>query len=86
MQIGTGLIFRNQHELLLYADRGKMPKPVEVPSSVFRYQRTAHSAKPPEIRQTLERMYPFFGKEQRAELFSRGEQDGWTSFGNEAGN
>lgn len=84
MQIGTGLIFRNQHEVLLYGDRGKFPKPMVLFSSVFRYQRTAHSAKPPEIRRALEQMYPAFSITTRLELFSRGQQEGWTCAGFEA--
>jgi N6-adenosine-specific RNA methylase IME4 len=33
---GLGLVFRNQHELLLYGTRGKMPGPQYQPVSVFR--------------------------------------------------
>jgi hypothetical protein len=47
---GTGLIFRNMHEVLLYGDRGDVPGPVYLPPSLFRYPRGKHSAKPPEIR------------------------------------
>jgi N6-adenosine-specific RNA methylase IME4 len=83
-QIGTGHIFRNQHEVLLYGDRGNMPKPAKLFSSVFRYKRTKHSAKPPEIRKAIEEMYPHFDASTRAELFSRGENDGWSCFGFEA--
>jgi N6-adenosine-specific RNA methylase IME4 len=82
---GTGFIFRNRHELLMYADRGNIPRPVETYSSVFRYKRTTHSAKPPEIRKAIEEMYPHFDANTRAELFSRGEHAGWSCFGFEAG-
>ena len=34
-KIGTGKIFRNQHEMLLYGSRGVPPMPVELHSSVF---------------------------------------------------
>jgi N6-adenosine-specific RNA methylase IME4 len=81
---GTGLIFRNMHEVLLYGDRGKVPGPVYVPPSVFRYPRGAHSAKPPEIRQEIERMYPDYNADTRLELFSRSDAPGWTHFGFEA--
>lgn len=85
MQIGTGLIFRNQHEVLLVGARGKPPKPIELFSSVFRYQRTKHSTKPPEIRQAIERMYPFFDTpETKIELFARDQVEGWTCVGFEA--
>jgi N6-adenosine-specific RNA methylase IME4 len=81
---GTGHIFRNQHEIIVYARRGNVPKPIYAPSSVFSYPRGAHSAKPPEIRQALEQMYPEFGKADRIELFARGYIPGWTTWGNEA--
>jgi N6-adenosine-specific RNA methylase IME4 len=81
---GTGYVFRGQHEILIYATRGNMPAPLFAPPSVFRYKRGKHSAKPPEIRQTLEKMYPMFGKNQRLEMFARGEVPGWTVWGKEA--
>jgi N6-adenosine-specific RNA methylase IME4 len=83
-ETGTGLIFRNQHEVLVYARRGDMPGPLKLFPSVFSYPRTQHSAKPPEVRQALEEMYPMFGKADRIELFARGEIPGWTVWGNEA--
>jgi N6-adenosine-specific RNA methylase IME4 len=82
---GTGLVFRNQHELLLYGTRGDMPGPQFQPSSVFQFPRTAHSAKPPEVRSAIERMYPDFGKDTRLELFARGEIEEWTTYGFETG-
>jgi N6-adenosine-specific RNA methylase IME4 len=85
MRTGTGLIFLNQHEVLLYGSRGSPPKPLHLPPSVFRYPRGAHSAKPPEIRTEIERMYPAYDRDSRIELFCRGQFDGWTCVGNEAG-
>ena len=82
--MGTGHIFRNQHEVLLYGDRGKVPGPVYVPPSLFRFRRGKHSAKPPEIRKVLERMYPKFTKDHRIELFARGSIPGWTTDGFES--
>jgi N6-adenosine-specific RNA methylase IME4 len=79
--IGTGYIFRNQHELLLYGSRGPPPMPIEQPSSVMRFKRGRHSAKPPEIRALLERMYPEFDARTRIEMFARGSHDGWTVTG-----
>jgi N6-adenosine-specific RNA methylase IME4 len=81
---GLGLVFRNAHELLLYGTRGKMPGPQYQPCSVFMCQRGAHSAKPPEIRAAIEKMYPDFDRRTRLELFSRESNDGWTSYGYEA--
>lgn len=81
---GTGLIFRNMHELLFYGSRGKMPGPVYIPPSVFRYPRGRHSEKPAEIRTEIERMYPDYDADTRLELFSRDDAPGWTHFGFEA--
>jgi N6-adenosine-specific RNA methylase IME4 len=80
-KIGTGYIFRNKHELLLYGVRGKMPAPVFVPPSVFELPRGKHSAKPSEIRGVLELMYPYVEEKQRLELFARGSVPLWTTFG-----
>jgi N6-adenosine-specific RNA methylase IME4 len=85
LKIGLGLVFRNQHEVLIYASRGKPPKPLHIPSSVFRKRATKHSRKPPEIRRLIERMYPKFKKRTRLELFCRDKDlKGWTTHGYEA--
>lgn len=81
---GLGLVFRNQHEVLLYGTRGNMPGPQYQPPSVFRYPRGKHSAKPPEIRSEIERMYPDFNERTRLELFARDAPTGWTARGLEA--
>ena len=81
---GTGLVVRNAHELLLYGTRGSMPGPEYQPPSVFILPRGKHSAKPPEIRQAIERMYPSFDASSRIELFARGKVPGWSTHGNEA--
>ncbi len=82
---GMGLIFRNWHEILLYGTRGKMPGPQYQPPSAFKYSRGKHSAKPPEIRKEIEKMYPDFDKATRLELFARGKVEGWSTYGLEAG-
>jgi N6-adenosine-specific RNA methylase IME4 len=81
---GTGFVFQNQHEVLLYGTRGNMPAPAITPQSIFRYPRGEYAAKPPEIRATIERMYPHFGPAQRLELFARGFIEGWQTYGFEA--
>jgi N6-adenosine-specific RNA methylase IME4 len=86
-KIGLGLVFRNQHEVLLYGSRGSPPKPVELHPSVFsgkKFKRGRHSEKPDEVRRILERMYPHYTKEHRVEIFARGKIDGWTILGHEA--
>jgi N6-adenosine-specific RNA methylase IME4 len=81
---GLGLVFRDQHEVLLYGTRGDMPGPQYQPPSVFEYPIGEHSAKPPEIRAEIEQMYPDFDADRRLELFARGEIEGWTTYGFEA--
>jgi N6-adenosine-specific RNA methylase IME4 len=84
-RFGTGLVFRNQHELLLYGTRGRMPGPQYQPPSVFQFPRGRHSEKPAEIRQIIEKMYPDFDARTRIELFAREQHvDGWTLHGFEA--
>jgi N6-adenosine-specific RNA methylase IME4 len=70
---GTGLVFMNMHEHLLYGTRGDMPAPQYLPPSIFRYPRGEHSAKPPEIRAEIEKMYPAFDERTRLELFARSQ-------------
>jgi N6-adenosine-specific RNA methylase IME4 len=84
MKSGLGLVFRNQHEVLLYGTRGKMPGPQYQPKSVFRFPRGRHSAKPPEIRKEIEKMYPDFDESTRLELFARDDVKGWTCRGFES--
>ena len=84
-RFGLGLVFRNMHEVLLYGTRGDMPGPQYQPPSAFFYPRGKHSAKPPEIRAEIERMYPDFDAETRLEIFARGDILGWTLDGYEAG-
>jgi N6-adenosine-specific RNA methylase IME4 len=83
---GLGFVFRNQHENLLYGTRGNMPAPQYQPPSVFRYPRGEHSAKPPEIRAEIEKMYPSYDARTRLELFARATETipGWTCYGLEA--
>ena len=85
IRTGTGLIFRNAHEILLYGTRGAMPGPQWQPPSAFLYPRGRHSEKPPQVRRMIERMYPDFKDERtRCELFARGDFKGWTCHGLEA--
>ena len=80
-KLGLGYVFRNKHEVLLYGTRGNMPAPQYQPPSVFEYPRGEHSAKPPEIRKIIERMYPDFSAGNRLELFARDKAENWTSYG-----
>jgi len=81
---GTGLVFRNRHEPLLYGTRGNMPGPQYQPQSAFLFPRGRHSAKPPEIRTEIEKMYPDFDAATRLEIFARETVAGWTPYGFES--
>ena len=79
-QIGTGYYFRGQHELLLTATRGNIPPPIEENrfSSVLEAPRKEHSAKPDEVYDIIEVMYP---NRRYLELFARNPREGWASWG-----
>ncbi len=83
---GTGLVFRNKHEPLLYGTRGNMPGPQYQPPSAFLFPRGRHSAKPAEIRTEIEKMYPDFNADNRLEIFARETVPGWTVYGFESNN
>jgi N6-adenosine-specific RNA methylase IME4 len=82
-KIGMGYYFRQQHELLLVATCGKPPTPLPAnrPSSVMSFARTQHSAKPAEVAELIEAMYPDLPK---LEMFCRSPRDGWDAWGNQA--
>jgi N6-adenosine-specific RNA methylase IME4 len=82
--IGTGYIFRNQHEILLYGARGKprAPPPSVRRSSVIRAPRRRHSQKPDEAYEMIEAYFPDASK---LELYARGPpRPGWRTWGAEA--
>lgn len=83
-KIGMGYWSRSQHELLLIATTGNPPKPAPAdrPSSVLLAPRLDHSAKPVEMYQIIERMFPSLPK---IELFARTQRDGWHAWGNQSG-
>lgn len=82
-KIGMGYYFRQQHELLLVAVKGSptTPAPADRPSSVFSYPRGLHSAKPHEVYEIIEAMYPTLPK---LEMFCRTPRDGWGVWGNQS--
>ena len=80
-RIGTGYRVRNQHELLLIAQRGTVPLPAQAPASVIAAPRLEHSAKPVTVCALIEAMHPDL---PRVELFARQARLGWDAWGNEA--
>lgn len=83
LKIGMGYYFRIRHELLLIATRGSIPtpSPSDRPPSVVAVERSAHSAKPEEFAEIIERFYPTLPK---IELFCRSPRDGWDVWGNQS--
>ena len=59
-KFGMGYYFRLRHELLLIGIKGNFstPDPEDRPDSVVSAPRTKHSAKPEEVYDLIERMYP----------------------------
>ena len=82
-KIGMGYYFRQQHELLLVATRGKIPAPAaeDRPSSVIRSPRGEHSRKPESMYEMIDAMYPHLPK---IELFARNARSGWSRWGNQS--
>jgi N6-adenosine-specific RNA methylase IME4 len=81
-RIGQGYHFRQQHELILVGKRGKpgTPHTSHRISSVIQAKRGAHSVKPVELYEYLERAYP---GARKLELFARSRRKGWDAWGNE---
>ena len=79
-KIGMGYYARQRHELLLIGRKGepKPPEPADRPDSVIEAPRLDHSAKPPEVYNIIERMFP---DRKRIELYARNKRDGWDSWG-----
>ncbi|MGE0290390.1 MAG: MT-A70 family methyltransferase [Bradyrhizobium sp.] len=82
-KIGTGIYVRQRHEYLLLGKRGQpiTPRPGSQPDSVIEAPRQEHSAKPDQVYDLIERMYPGLPK---IELFSRSPREGFDAWGNQA--
>ena len=83
--IGMGYYFRGQHELLFVGTKGKpvIPAPSSRKSSVLSFKRGRHSAKPVEMYDIIDGMYPDY---QKLEMFARNPEPriNWSFWGNEA--
>lgn len=85
-EIGAGLVFRNQHEVLIYATRGNPPGPSWRPKSIYRERKREHSRKPDYYREMIRRMT---GGLPVLELFARVDAEhplpiGFYAWGNQA--
>jgi len=77
---GLGHWVNGNAELVLFGKKGKPQRCVKNVKQIQMWPRGRHSAKPPEIRQELVRL---FGDIPRIELFAREKVEGWASWGNE---
>lgn len=78
---GPGAYTASNAELLLLGRKGKMiPQRYNMTPSVLFTPRTAHSAKPVEVYNRIETLYPNASK---IELFARGQRPGWSCWGDE---
>ena len=72
------------HELLFVATKGKpvVPEPCSRKSSVLSFRRSRHSAKPVEMYDIIDGMWPGY---QKLEMFARNPvpREGWSFWGNE---
>ncbi len=85
-ELGTGLVFRNQHEVLIYATRGHPPGPAMQPPSIYRERKGKHSRKPDYFRDMIAQMTRGL---PTLELFARVDAEhplpaGWDAWGNES--
>lgn len=76
--IGMGHYTRANTEPCLLAVRGRMPVASRSQRQVVMAERLKHSAKPAEVYDRIESLYP---AGRRAELFARATREGWESFG-----
>jgi N6-adenosine-specific RNA methylase IME4 len=83
-KIGLGWYCRNQHEILIIAEKGEMPLPEANvrPPSILNFPRTTHSTKPPELYKLIETWYP---SRRYLEIFgvkNNSRPNYWGVFGN----
>lgn len=78
-QFGIGNYWRNSHEIMLLGIRGNQRAVSRAEKSWLQCGRGTHSAKPEQVRRTIERLSPG----PYLELFGRGAREGWTVFGNQ---
>lgn len=82
LAFGMGRLFRQSHELCLIGTRGKVYAGLQNRSqrSVLLAPALKHSAKPEDLQDSLELMFP---AARKLELFARRGRPGWTCLGDE---
>jgi N6-adenosine-specific RNA methylase IME4 len=78
MAFGMGRYFRAAHELCLIGTCGSMMPANRAQRSVIMHPALKHSAKPEELQDSLDLMYP---TAQKLEMFARRDRPGWTCTG-----
>ncbi len=81
---GVGFYFRNTTEIILFGVRGKDARtlaPGRSQVNIIKSMKREHSRKPDEQYEIIEACSPG----PFIELFARGLRDGWTTWGNQAG-
>ena len=80
MRVNPGFYTMSQCELCLVFKRGKIPTPRGLRNvrQLVSAKRGPHSAKPEEVRQRIEAMFP---AQRKIELFARHRVAGWESWG-----
>jgi len=78
----TGSYTMSECEICLIGKKGKIPQPRGARNirQFLSEKKTRHSAKPVEIRNRIEQMFP---TQDKIELFARNKTDGWDVWGNE---
>lgn len=84
MSKGMGYWYRGQMEHLLLGVRGKIKAFRMQEANIIQCKVGAHSSKPHEFRQLIERSTPMMP--DKLEMFARFQWPGWDSFGNECNN
>lgn len=81
-KVNPGFYTMSQVELCLIGKKGKIPQPRGARNirQLVSIERGKHSAKPHEVRQRIELMFP---TQNKIELFARDEVEGWDCHGNE---
>lgn len=83
LAFGMGRLFRQTHETALICASGKTVYPLledHSQRSVCFHPNLGHSRKPPNLHESLEKMFP---EANKLELFARQDKPGWTCIGNE---
>ena len=77
-----GFYTLTETEPVLCFKRGSIPKPrgTRNERQLIRQPRTRHSAKPHEVRWSIDRMFP---TQKKLEVFAREPQNGWSVWGNQ---